>query len=305
MNQFKPMLASATEPRDLRALRYPLLVSPKLDGIRAVTHATLGPVSRNLKPIANHRIREWMLSLPAWMDGELVAGSPTAPDCFRRTSSIVMSAEHPDWREVEFWVFDCAHYRNLHFEHRLHQARELLAHPAAPVLPHIMVHTVQELEDTEGRWVSEGYEGVMLRDPRGPYKCGRSTPREGWLLKLKRFEDCEAEVLGWYEQQHNGNAPTVDALGRTKRSSHKAGKTGKDTLGGLRVRALNGAYKGAEFEVGTGFDDAMREALWAQRDSRTNPLAGRIAKVKYFPTGSKQKPRFPVWLGWRYKNDMS
>ena len=53
----------------------------------------------------------------------------------------------------------------------------------------------EELIDYEQGAVEDGYEGVMLRDPSAPYKYGRSTVRKGYLLKLKRFEDSEAEVI--------------------------------------------------------------------------------------------------------------
>ena len=53
--------------------------------------------------------------------------------------------------------------------------------------------------------------------------------------------------------------------------------------------------KGAEFRVGTGFTAAVRAELWDIRDE----LAGRIAKIKSFPVGTKDRPRHPVWLGWR------
>ena len=57
----------------------------------------------------------------------------------------------------------------------------------------------------------------MVRTPDSPYKCGRSTEREAWLLKIKRFEDAEAVVLGTYEGMSNMNEAGVDAFGRTKR----------------------------------------------------------------------------------------
>ena len=83
--------------------------------------------------------------------------------------------------------------------------------------------------------------------PDGPYKCGRSTVREGYLLKLKRFADGEAVILGCCEQMHNANAAQQDAFGRTKRSSHKDNKIGKATLG---------AKDAPRFPVWLGFRDA-------------------------------------------------
>lgn len=48
---FKPMLAGKA-PDDLNELTLPVLVSPKLDGIRCVMHEGVA-LSRKLKPIPN------------------------------------------------------------------------------------------------------------------------------------------------------------------------------------------------------------------------------------------------------------
>ena len=143
----------------------------------------------------------------------------------------------------------------------------------------------------EEECLEAGYEGVMIRDPNGPYKNGRSTEKEGFLLKLKRFEDAEATILGFEERQHNGNEK--DDSG--KRTTHKAGKTGLGTLGAIKVMGLNGIYKGVLFDIGTGFDDAQRADIWRNLDV----FQGRTVKFKYFPSGSKDKPRFPVFLAFR------
>ena len=301
MKGFKPMLASEAPP--FEKLQFPLYASPKLDGIRAFVHPELGLVSRNLKPIPNADIRAQFGPALAGLDGELIAGDPAASDCFRRTSSIVMSERHKDWKTVRFYVFDTLGLGpNEPFSSRIAHAtrtcHSLFTWEGLQVIPvfHTQIDKADELREYEENALKFGHEGVMLRAVDGPYKFGRSTVREGWLMKLKRFDDCEAEVLAVYEQMRNENEAHLDELGRTKRSSHLAGKVGKGTAGGLRVRAINGRFKGVEFDVGSGFDDAIRQELWDKRDQ----LAGRsppLVKVKYFPHGSKDSPRFPVYLG--------
>jgi DNA ligase-1 len=113
--------------------------------------------------------------------------------------------------------------------------------------------------------------------------------------------DTEAVVVGVYEEMHNGNEATTNALGRTERSSHQDNKVGKGTLGGLEVRLLHdhaGFKAETEFKIGTGFDATMRRDLWVE------PPIGKIAKVKHFSVGAKDKPRHPVFLGWRDERDM-
>jgi DNA ligase-1 len=159
---------------------------------------------------------------------------------------------------------------------------------------------IKDAEDLlmfEEKALELGFEGVMVRDPHGPYKHGRSTEREGWLLKLKQFADSEASVLDTMAFQHNANEATKNELGHTKRSTAKAGMVDLPKLGKLMVRDLK---TGVEFEVGTGFTMEEREELWKVR----NKLVGRILKYKYFPTGGKDKPRFPIFLGWCDRRDM-
>ena len=67
--------------------------------------------------------------------------------------------------------------------------------PNVRVVPQVLVHNEEELRAFEEKCLAEGYEGAMVRSLEGPYKCGRSTVKEGYLLKVKRFEDGEAEIL--------------------------------------------------------------------------------------------------------------
>jgi DNA ligase-1 len=54
------------------------------------------------------------------------------------------------------------------------------------------------------------------------------------------------------------------------------------------------------FSIGTGFTLAQREALWQARED----LLGRIVSYKYFPSGSKEKPRHPIFVSFRDLDDM-
>lgn len=288
----KPMLAAPAG----ELIHLPALLSPKLDGIRCLIVDGV-VVGRSLKPLPNKYVQK-IFGRPELngLDGELIVGQPTAKEVFQVTSSGVMSIEGEP--EVSFWVFD-DFSESGGFQRRLHTAhRRIKKQKFCETVPHDMVANADELNSWEEDYLELGYEGVMLRHPDGPYKHGRSTAKEGWLLKVKRFEDSEARVIGFSELMHNANEAKRNELGHLERSSHKAGKVGKQILGALAVQDLK---TGVEFDIGTGFTEAQRQLLWATGDN----LIGKVVKYKSQPTGVKEKPRFPVFLGFRDKVDMS
>lgn len=290
----KPLLAATVE--DEAKLVFPLMASPKLDGIRCLI-VDGRPMSRNMKDIQNKHIWHALfdMKLPA-LDGELIVGNPKAADVFNRTSSGVMSRDGSP--KFAYYVFD-RHDADTGFRQRLTDVSGVVRDKGGVLrlVAHKDIRSVEELAAYETQMLIAGFEGVMLRSPNGLYKFGRSTLREGTLMKLKRFLDSEAKVIGFVERQHNTNEQTRDELGRAKRSSAKAGKVGTGTLGALKVRDLKTKV---EFEIGTGFDDAERAAIWADQSE----FMGMIVKYKYQPVGVKDKPRFPVWLGWRHVADL-
>lgn len=296
----KPMLAATVT--DTATLPYPLLLSAKLDGVRCLIINGVA-MSRSLKPIPNKHV-QYLFGRQMFngLDGELIIGDPAAQDVFNKTSSGVMSQDGEP--EVTFNVFD--DFRTAPgtiFEERLASVAERTVPKARHdsnlvMVSHNIVHHENHLLAREEAYLAAGYEGVMLRHLDGMYKFGRSTLREAWLMKLKRFADGEAIVTGFTELMHNANEATTNELGRTKRSGHKANLVGRGVLGALKVRDME---TGIEFELGTGFTSDDRIRLWVWKD---NELMGKIVKYKHQLTGVKDKPRFPVFLGFRDRSDL-
>lgn len=286
LTNFKPLLAGTVT--DLEKLKFPLIASPKLDGIRCVI--VNGKVlSRNLKPIPNKYIREKLESLHSQenFDGEIII--PNAD--FNTVQSLVMSFEgEPDFKYMVFDIID-----NRPYSDRICPCIDnwrKIKEDFLEQLDNVEVNNLAELIALEDQWVKEGYEGIMLRDPNGRYKFGRSTEKEGILLKLKRFFDAECVVIGFEEKMKNNNEQTKDAMGYSVRSSEKAGMIPAETLGALIVSDCDTFN---EFRIGSGFNDEQRLDIWNNKENYLK----KIVTYKYQEISKYNIPRFPVFKHFR------
>lgn len=292
----RPLLAAKTTDADLQNWkRWPMLLSPKIDGVRALIIGN-EVRSRSMKLIPNLHT-QFLFGREAFhgLDGELVVGQPTDKNLMQQTTSGVMTRlGQPN---VTYWVFD-NWARQESFNLRLNFAGWQQSSPlGVKLVPHVLVESYEEMLEYERHYLAMGYEGVMLRDPAGRYKQNRSTLKEGILLKVKRFHDAEAEVLDYEALERNLNAKVLDERGYAKRSSHQDNKVADEMLGSLLVRDLD---TGVIFKVGSGFTEGQRQHLWDHRSE----LKGKIVKYKSLPVGVKDKPRHPIFLGFRSLIDL-
>lgn len=280
----KPMLAGNF---DSSKAKFPYIATPKIDGIRFLMVNNVA-VSRTFKPIRNNHIQSLLSQyLPDGVDGEITSG-----DTFQSSTSAVMTIEgNPDFK---VWIFDyvCADHLEIKpFCDRIQSIPDFHAPFEFEILRGILINTLDELNEYESLCLNKGYEGVMLRDPHGTYKFGRSTVNDNILLKVKRFEDDEAELLEIQEKMSNQNAVETDAFGYIKRSASMDGMIPMNTAGTLVVRNKAGQV----FSIGSGLNDKMRDEIWNNQAK----YIGKLVKYKYFPQGIKELPRHPVFLGFR------
>lgn len=296
----KPLLASPVKDEQIR---YPVIASPKLDGIRCLKIKGQ-MVSRMFKPIQNEYIRKDLKKyVPEGADGEIMSGS-TFQECsgnvMRRDGEPVYTYYWFDWvfrgkldEPYNMRIARMMEWREKHPEY--FQG----AHPKVRIVPTQWVMNEESLARYEARCLEDGYEGVMIRSPEGHYKCGRSRVSDHILLKIKRFADSEGIVTGFVEMMHNENEAEQDAFGRTKRSTSKDGKVPAGTLGKLLVTDDKFPDHLIELGTGQGLTHELRQEIWDHRDA----YLGRLAKYKYQEQGMKDKPRFPIFLGFRHEDD--
>lgn len=284
---------------------WPMFASPKLDGIRALVRGG-EVVSRTLKRIPSTFAQETFEGLEGF-DGELICGDPCSPTCFRETVSAATT--HGATTPLTYCVFDLTNEAPTEpYVNRLDKLRNeadkvsrygVRALEHVRVLPQHVVHNEEQAQAYEEECLDLGYEGVILRHPASPYKYGRSTLKQGWMVKLKRFLDSEAKIIGFEELQRNDNVAKVDALGYTKRSSHQEGKVGMDTLGALVC--VDPKFPGFEIKIGVfkGYSKLELQEIWKRQDE----YLGRLVKYIYVLYGSKDRPRHSRAVGFRHKMD--
>lgn len=276
----------------MQTLRYPVWATLKCDGVRGLRlNGTL--MSRRLKLIPNHEIRERAKHLPAGLDMELWNKSLGYNDI----QSIVMSRVHAWHDQIKFQVIDWFKplQPSMSYAERCYHIGQWMHDAPAFVKFQVPVvcDTPEQLFAYERRVIEEEGEGICFRTPNSPYKFGRSTLSEQWLVKLTRQKYDEAVILGFYEQMENTNSSKTDARGKSERSSHQENLVGKDTLGAMLVRNT----AGQEFTIGTGLGMTigLRKKMW---ENQTIYL-GRTIKYKCKEHGIKVLPRAPVFLGFR------
>ncbi len=192
------------------------------------------------------------------LDGELWIGRGE----FQETISTVSKDQPIDaqWRRVKYLIFELPEAQG-DFSKRITAIKNIIASAAVPHLQAVeqirIANQPEALQDRLDAVVSQGGEGLMLHRAKAQYHSGRSDD----LLKVKTYEDAEAQVVG-----------------------HIPGK-GKfnGMLGALLVETGGGQL----FRIGTGFDNTERV---------NPPPLGSWITYKYFGKTKKGIPRFASFM---------
>lgn len=275
----------------MEKLRYPVIATVKMDGIRALRlNGTL--LSRRFKPIPNKELCTFSTILGGGYDMEL--WSPQLD--YNDIQSIVMSRIHPSWLKIELHILDRFFPSRpfLGYEQRLDELKNNTTGSERICFPSWTVcWNAKQLFDFEQEVIEEHGEGICFRLPNSPYKMGRSTLAEQYLVKLSRYVRDEAVIVGFEEQMENGNPDAWNEVGKMNRSQAQSGMYGKNTLG--KMVCTN--TKGQTIKIGTGvgLTQKMRKEIWENQSK----YLGRTLTYKHKPCGQKILPRSPIMVGWR------
>lgn len=209
------------------------------------------------------------------LDGELVAISDN-PDTYKQTMKLARTkdTEKHGLRMVVFDYLPVIDFKNQSCKLDYNERRISLAKlfdfkhfTYFYKLPLLYTGTdVSKIVELLDEQTAKGEEGIMINIVDDVYAFNRTNS----LLKVKKFQDTELEVLDFEE-------------GINKLSG---------TLGALVCK-----YKDNICKVGSGFTDELRDAIWANK----NEWLGKIITVKYFEESYDSKTgkpslRFPIFL---------
>jgi len=260
-------------------IKYPALISRKLDGVRCLASVEDGKVillTRKNKryPHLEHlfeMINEVLSNDNIILDGELyVHGEGT----FQRLVGLVKretltDEDKEDMKLIKYRVYDCIvkDDLNMSFVDRFNHIKSVISQHGnkIEVVENEEINSEQEIDEIYGKYMSEGYEGAMLRNKDGIYGINE---RSNDLQKYKKFFDDEFKVID-----------IVDGVGRAKGTAILVCET-KD---------------GQEFRARPKGTDEYRKELFLNKDN----YIGLDVTVTYFELTDDGIPRFPVAKGFR------
>ena len=271
------------------------LVEPKLDGVRVVTvvdfeSRTVVMYTRNGKELVNfpHIVKAFEDNLDNFarsyvFDGEVVSTS------FQALMKEVYRKENAQAQDARLMLFDVIPLSEFKLgESAMGQRRRsaFLRENFSKIFADsgcIDIITQREFDldvftdeiefrDYNKQMVTEGFEGIMIKDPNGKWEGKRST---AWL-KQKPFIEVSLEIVAVEE----GTGRNLDRLGAVICQGRDDGKD-------------------IQVNVGSGFTDSDRKEYWEARDS----LLGQVIEVRADAITQNQDGtyslRFPRFMRFR------
>ena len=309
---FKPMLAP-NEEINLEEIKYPIMASYKLDGIRCIINK--GEIlSRSLKPIQNKQLKEKLKPLADYskrcdylIDGEIYSPKLT----FQEITSYVMTEDFTDSKSIKkygeiktipehlkFHIFDIVDNDNFEkpFQERFKNViyTSIQFPKLAEDVYQYIVKDKTEIEKLFDKALKEGKEGLILKNPNGIYKCGRGTLKEGLIYKVKPYTTFDAKIEGVVQatKVDPKAEKKTNELGRSVTSKKKNDRIPIDKASAFMVQ-----YENKELKVVIALTDKEKEEIWNNKNS----YIGKTIEFKGMLVGAKDLPRHPIFL--RFRND--
>ena len=250
-----PMLATTV---DISTIKYPVYVQPKLDGMRAISvNGKL--ISRKNRAIDTMEHIESVLETHHKFDGELYAHGLS----FQENMKLIKKKRKESVR-VQYLVYDI-HGLDKPFSERYEQLKKGIQYLTnVHLVPTYLVNSQEELEAKHSEFISNGYEGTIIRLDSSGYEYNK---RSKSLIKFKDFID---EAYTIVDIVPSDRVPTQ----------------------GVVVCKLG---DGTTFKCGMKVSHEEREQMLIDKDK----YIGQTAEVRFFEYTDDGIPRFPVFVGVR------
>jgi DNA ligase 1 len=300
---FRPMLAP-NEKVDLSQIKYPLLASTKLDGIRTI-FMNGRMLSRSLKEIPNKQLQEKFQPLKDFskkfntiLDGEMYGNGMS----FQQITHFVMTQdlegeELPN--ELKFNCFDCIYQegKDVDFQVRYVYTRTVEKHFSDLMfcLEQEIVTRKEDVEELFEGALEGGFEGLILKNPKSKYKFGRATLKSGDMYKVKPFLTFDLRVIRIEERMENTSESFKNELGKSTKHSFKDSMIPTGIAATFVVM-----YNGMEQKVCLTGTEEFRREIW----NNQNKYIGKMIEVKGMTLGSKDLIRHPTFMRFRLDKDV-
>ncbi len=202
----KPMLCKVYDPEDSKSKNIKWLCSKKLDGLRTFIYMKDGELHTASRGGSDYDIAATYILQDSYIK-----------DLFEKCPNLVLDGElyrhgwnlqkisglgrletlHPDHSQLKFYCYDFVDEKKS-FKERWEFLKSLIVpcNSLLTIVEHVEVCNNDEINKLHDDWVANGYEGLVMRDPDKPYKCGARDRR---MMKKKSFIDGEFEVTGFTE----------------------------------------------------------------------------------------------------------
>ena len=313
----KPQLASDAI---LEQVNFPCVVQPKIDGVRSL-NLTSTLVGRSLDTFEGFGITDYF-SRPDFIgfDGEMTLGSkPNCTDrlCSRTTGAMSRFKGVTEMADLHWWLFDLVLPETIEMpyrkrrDHLYRRVDKLRGTDRVHIVPMYEVGSLKHLQHYIAKFAEEGYEGTVIRNPDASCKPGRPTKKGQEFLRVKPWGDAEVLVTGITEGASNTNVAKTNSLGRTERSSAKAGLVPNGQVGSIQGTLLADYHcpltnrllfaEGLPITVSPG---EMTVAEAKHYFKHPHEIVGHIVKFRHMTHGVKDLPRMPIYLSHRLKADL-
>ena len=245
---------------NLKAIKYPVLVTPKVKGVRCLTLTDGYAVGIDLQPIPSWFIRNELSNYGmGGLDGVITVAGELDKNFV--IDAVLFDAD--SIHNFEYHVFDLWGMTLDDYDDRVADLARLLPRPRPymiRVLSPITAYDVDGLVRFWDKCVDDGYDGVMIRQPDGMYTMHGDPAPLGMLDDLSMHSEATGTIL-----RAKGNKNKLDAFV-------------------IRDRADN------EFDVAHGYTKTQREFFWKTRKQHV----GYDLTYRYNP--GALAPRNPVFI---------